>query len=77
VKATLTGEVLLLVGVLALAYFLWVQQGQLVELELELDRMRGSLGVAVPPVPVASDNGEAVMPEAPKPRPRRKAAPGA
>jgi hypothetical protein len=75
-KATLTGELLLLVGVLALAYFLYVQQGQLVELELELDRMRGALGATLPPVPVASDNGEAVMPEAPKPKARRKA-PGA
>lgn len=77
-KASIAGELLLLTGLLAIAYFLWLQQGQLVELEVELDRMRGSLGVAVPPVPVASDNGaDAMTPEAP-PKPRaRKRAPGA
>jgi hypothetical protein len=77
VKASVAGELLLLVGLLAVAYLLYVQQGQLVELELELDRMRGAVGSHLPPVPVASDNGEAVIPQAPKPKRSRKAAPGA
>jgi hypothetical protein len=71
-KPSVLGELVLLVGVLALAYLLWLQQGQLVELEYELDRMRA--GGTMPPVPVAGDNGaEATMPQ--PPAPKRKRAP--
>jgi hypothetical protein len=52
-KASIVGELLLLVGLLAVAYLLYVQQDQLVQVELELDRMRGALGATVPPVPAA------------------------
>lgn len=61
-KVTVFGELLLLVGIGALAYFLYVQQAQLVELELELDRVRGSLGATLPPVPVAE--GPQAVPDA-------------
>lgn len=54
-KASIAGELLLLVGIIALAYFLYLQQDQLVSLELEMDRMKGALGATVPPVPVAED----------------------
>lgn len=66
-RASLVGELLLLVGLLAVAYLLYVQQEQLVGLELELDKLRGAVGSTLPPVPVASDNGT----EAAKPKPRR------
>jgi hypothetical protein len=65
------GEAVLLIGLAAIAYFLWVQQSQLVELELELDKLRG----VFPPVPVA-DGTAAVEKAAPRPR-RPKAAPDA
>lgn len=58
-KASIVGELLLLVGVLAVAYFVYVQQSQLVELELELDRMRGAIGATLPPVPLAEDGAAA------------------
>jgi hypothetical protein len=73
VKASLAGELLLLVGLLALAYLLYLQQDQLVGLELEVDKLRGALGATLPPVPVASENGT-VMATSTKPKPRRKAA---
>ena len=70
-KASIAGELLLLVGLLAVAYLLYVQQEQLVNLELELDKVRGALGATLPPVPVASENGaEAMMPQQPKPKPK-------
>jgi hypothetical protein len=62
-KATLYGELLLLVGLLAVAYLLYVQQEQLVTVELELDRLRGAFA----PVPAASENDAA-----PRPRTKRK-----
>jgi hypothetical protein len=62
-KATLYGELLLLVGLLAVAYLLYVQQEQLVSVELELDRLRGTFA----PVPAASENDAA-----PRPRAKRK-----
>jgi len=68
-KASLYGELLLLVGLLAVAYLLYLQQEQLVSLELELDRVRGAFA----PVPPASDNDAAPA----RPRARRKAAPDA
>lgn len=74
-KASIAGELLLLIGLAALAYFLYVQQGQLVELELELDRMRGAVGAVFPPVPVA-DSGNSASAEVaaePKPKPKRRA----
>jgi hypothetical protein len=63
-KASLAGELLLLVGLLAVAYLLYVQQGQLVNLELEVDRIRGAFA----PVPAASENDAA-----PAARARKKA----
>lgn len=67
-KASLAGELLLLVGLLAVAYLLYVQQEQLVSMELELDKVRGALG-ATAPVPAATDNGTEQA--KPKARPRR------
>lgn len=58
-KASIAGELLLLVGLLAVAYLLYTQQEQLAVMELELDKMRGAVGrtvgLEVPPVPVAED----------------------
>ncbi len=48
-KVTVFGELLLLLAIGALAYFMYVQQAQLVELELELDKVRGAFS----PVPAA------------------------
>ena len=59
-KATVMGEVLLLVGLLAVAWLVYVQQEQLVELELELDKLRGALA--------ASANGPAQVEAKPKAR---------
>lgn len=69
-KATLAGELLLLVGLLAVAYLLYVQQEQLVSLELEVDRLRGAFN----PVPVAQQDGSGLGEGmAPTPKPKRKA----
>lgn len=73
-KAALFSELLLLVGLLAVAYLLYMQQDQLVGLELELDRMRGHLGADLPPVPAASENGPEPGGGDAQPRRRRKAA---
>lgn len=55
-KASIFGEVILLVGLLALAYMLYVQQQQLTMLELDVDRVRGAvIPAAAPPVPAAED----------------------
>lgn len=54
-KASIAGELLLLVGLLAVAYLLYVQQEQLALVELELDKVRGAMGATMPPVPVAED----------------------
>ena len=48
-KATVTAELLLLVAIAAVAYLLYVQQQQLADLELELDRVRGAVGSLAPP----------------------------
>lgn len=69
-KASIAGELLLLVGLLAVAYLLYVQQEQLTLMELELDKVRGA--VTMPPVPVA-DNGAEAAAKAPTQRPKRKA----
>jgi hypothetical protein len=58
-KAAVLGEILLVVGLLALAYLLYVQQEQLAELELEIDRVRGAIGATLPPVPAADGGGAA------------------
>lgn len=50
-KASATAELLLLVAIAALAYLLYVQQNQLADLELEVDRVRGAVGSLVPPTP--------------------------
>lgn len=71
-KASLAGELLLLVGLLAVAYLLYVQQEQLVTLELELDKVRGALGVTAAPVPVASSENGTEAVAKPKPRAPRK-----
>lgn len=77
-KASIAGELLLLVGLLALAYLLYLQQDQLVTLELELDKVRGALGATVPPVPVATaDNGAEAATPPPKPRARKPRTAGA
>jgi hypothetical protein len=55
-KASIAGELLLLVGLLAVAYLLYIQQEQIALMELELDRVRGAVGATVPPVP-AGDSG--------------------
>jgi hypothetical protein len=68
-KATVMGEVLLLVGLLAVAYLVYIQQAQLVELELELDKLRGAVGATLPPVPAATNSDEAKA--APAARPKR------
>ena len=65
-KASIAGELLLLVGLLAVAYLLYVQQEQLNLMELELDRVRGAFS----PVPPASETDAA-------PKSRKKAAPDA
>lgn len=73
-KASIVGELLLLVGLLAVAYLLYLQQDQLVNLELELDRLRG----AYSPVPPADNGAVEKAAPAPRPRPKRqpKGAPG-
>lgn len=43
-KALAFSELLLLVGLLAVAYLLYVQQEQLAELTVEIDRVRGAVG---------------------------------
>jgi len=74
-RASLLGELLLLVGLLAVAYLLYVQQEQLASVELELDRLRGAF--AAPPVPVADNGAEAqARTPAARPKPKRKAAGG-
>lgn len=65
-KASIAGELLLLVGLLAVAYLLYTQQEQINLLELEVDRVRG----AFVPVPAATE-------AEPKPQRRRKASDGA
>ena len=50
-KASATAELLLLVAIAALAYLLYVQQNQLTDLELEVDRVRGAVGSLAPPTP--------------------------
>ena len=65
-KASLAGELLLLVGLLAVAWLLYVQQEQLVSLELEVDKLRGAFA----PVPAAVTNDQAGVEPAPKPKPR-------
>jgi hypothetical protein len=62
-KATVMGEVLLLVGLLAVAWLVYVQQAQMVELELELDKIRGALAGG-------NSTAEAKPKAAPKPRPK-------
>lgn len=61
-KATVTAELLLLLAIAAVAYLLYVQQQQLADLELELDKVRGAIG-SLAPAPVS--------------RPEPKAEPGA
>lgn len=77
-KAVAFSELLLLVAILALAWFVYVQQEQLVALELEVDRMRGSFD-APPFLPMEgnSSGGEVSAPAKPKPKrtpPKPKAA---
>ncbi len=64
-KGTAVGELLLLVGLLAVAYLLYVQQEQLVAVELELDRIRGALAPDAPPVPPAETNSTEPVKRAP------------
>ena len=45
-KASIAGELVLLAGLLALGWLLYVQQEQLVQIELELDRVKGALAPA-------------------------------
>ena len=54
VKASVTAELLLLVAIAAVAYLLYVQQQQLADLELELDRVRGAVG-SLAPLPVKAE----------------------
>jgi len=53
VKAAVMGELLLVVGLLCVAYLLYVQQEQLASLTLELDRVRGAVTDVASPVPPA------------------------
>lgn len=71
-KAVAFSELLLLLAILAVAWFVYVQQEQLASLEVELDRLRGAF--QPPPLPMeGSLNGPAAEPpEKPKPRPQRK-----
>lgn len=48
-KASVTAELLLLVAIAAVAYLLYVQQQQLTDLELQVDRVRGAVGSLAPP----------------------------
>ena len=41
-RGVAVGEALLLLGLLCLAYCLWLQQDQLAELQVELDKLRGA-----------------------------------
>lgn len=70
-KATVMGEVLLLVGLLAVAWLVYVQQEQLVALELELDRLKGGVdSMLLAGVPAAEDGAEAKPKARPKPKPK-------
>lgn len=60
-RASLVGELILLLGLLALGYLIWQQQEQLVSVELELDKLRGAFSLP------AADGSSA-----PAPRPQRK-----
>lgn len=72
-KVTVFGELVLLIGIAALAWFMYLQQAQLLELELELDRMRGAVGAVFPPVPAADADGASAAVEVERAKPRRKA----
>jgi hypothetical protein len=53
-KSVVFSELLILVAVLAVAYLVYQQQGQISDLELELDRVRGAVtGLTTNPVPPA------------------------
>jgi hypothetical protein len=62
-KASIAGELLLLVGLLAVAWLLYVQQEQLAMMELELDKVRGAIG-GTPPVPAAPKRRKRAAPDA-------------
>lgn len=74
-KAVAFSELLLLLAILAVAWFVYVQQEQLVALELEVDRLRGSFD-APPFLPMEgnSANSEASL-QVPKPKPKPKRQP--
>jgi hypothetical protein len=76
VKAVAFSELLLLMAILAVAWFVYVQQEQLVALELELDRLRGSFQPPVLPMEGNSANSEAKLPPTPKRAPRKPKAAG-
>lgn len=76
-KAVAFSELLLLMAILAVAWFVYVQQEQLVALELELDRLRGSFQQPpVLPMEGNSANSEAKLPPTPKRAPRKPKAAG-
>ena len=76
-KAVAFSELLLLMAILAVAWFVYVQQEQLVQLELEVDRLRGSFELPVLPMePNSSGNSEQV-PAPPKAKPKAKPKPKA
>lgn len=71
-KAVAFSELLLLVAILAVAWFVYVQQEQLALLELEIDRLRGGLEPPLLPMAENSSPPEAVVPKPkPKPKPRQ------
>jgi hypothetical protein len=52
-KGMVISELILVLGLLAVAYLLYVQQEQIAELELEIDRVRGAVTGGGAPVPAA------------------------
>ena len=65
-KATVTAELLLLLAVAAVAYLVYVQQQQIADFELELDRLRGAIGEGLtPPLPVSERPAAAPPSEGP------------
>lgn len=78
-KAVAFSEALLLLGLLALAWFVFVQQEQLALLEQDLDRLRnGGLQPPILPMEQAGNSANSTtgtQPKPPRPRAPRKPKP--
>lgn len=70
-RAVAFSELLLLLAILAVGWFVYVQQEQLVALELEVDRLRGAFQPPILPMEGSANSTEAKPPAKPKPKPRK------